>query len=65
MDHDLKIWSLLVERIRDGKKLDIEGVEAIVENLPLDWWALLAPELLTNLLAEDGSLEWLLENPIP
>ena len=65
LDHDLKIWSLLVERIRDGKKLDIEGVEAIVENLPLDWWALLAPELLTNLLAEDGSLEWLLENPIP
>jgi hypothetical protein len=65
LDHDLKIWSLLVERIRDGKQLDIEGVEAIVENLPLDWWALLAPELLTNLLADDGSLEWLLENPIP
>lgn len=64
-NHDLKVWSLLVERIRDRKQLEIEGVEAIVERLPLDWWALLAPELLTNLLAEEDSLDWLFENPIP
>jgi len=65
IDHDLKIWSLLVERIRDGKQLQIEGLEAIVETLPLDWWALLAPELLTNLLSEESSFDWLLDNPIP
>ncbi len=65
MSHDLRIWSLLVERIRDGKQMEIEGVEAIVERLPLDWWALLAPELLTNLLAEEDALVWLFANPIP
>ncbi len=64
-NHDLKIWSLLVERIRDGKQLEIEGVEAIVDRLPLDWWALLAPELLTDLLAEEDAMDWLFENPIP
>ena len=42
IDHDLKIWSLLVERIRDSKQLQIEDLEAIIANLPLDWWALLA-----------------------
>ena len=65
IDHDLRVWCLLVERIRDGKQLEIEGVEAIVERLPLDWWALLAPELLTNLLAEEDAMVWLFENPIP
>ena len=65
IDHDLKIWSLLVERIRDTKQLQIEGLEAIVDTLPLDWWALLAPELLTNLLSEESSFDWLLDNPIP
>jgi hypothetical protein len=40
-------------------------LEAIIANLPLDWWALLAPELLTNLLAEESSLDWLFDNPIP
>ena len=65
IDHDLKIWSLLVERIRDSKQLQIEDLEAIIANLPLDWWALLAPELLTNLLAEESSLDWLFDNPIP
>ena len=64
-DHELKVWSLLVERIRNQKKLEIEEVEAIVETLPMDWWALLAPELLTDLLSEDSTLEWLLINPIP
>lgn len=65
IDHDLKIWSLLVERIRDSKKLQIEELEIIIANLPLDWWALLAPELLTNLLSEESSLDWLFDNPIP
>tara|TARA_B100000945_G_scaffold299880_1_gene280964 strand:- start:11297 stop:13393 length:2097 start_codon:yes stop_codon:yes gene_type:complete len=64
IDHDLKIWSLLVERIRDSKQLQIEDLEVIIANLPLDWWALLAPELLTNLLSEESSLDWLLDNPI-
>ena len=65
IDHDLKIWSLLVERIRDSKKLQIEDLEIIIANLPLDWWALLAPELLTNLLSDESSLDWLFDNPIP
>ena len=65
IDHDLKIWSLLVEIIRDSKKLQIEDLELIIANLPLDWWALLAPELLTNLLSEESSLDWLFDNPIP
>jgi len=65
IDHDLKIWSLLVERIRNSKQLQIEELEAIIANLPLDWWALLAPELLTNLLSEESSLDWLFDNPIP
>ena len=65
IDHDLKIWSLLVERIRDSKKLQIEDLEVIIANLPLDWWALLAPELLTNLLSEESSIDWLFDNPIP
>ena len=65
IDHDLKIWSLLVERIRDSKKLQIEDLEVIIANLPLDWWALLAPELLTNLLSEESSMDWLFDNPIP
>jgi len=64
IDHDLKIWSLLVERIRDSKQLQIEDLEVIIANLPLDWWALLAPELLTNLLSEESSLDWLFDNPI-
>ena len=62
---DLKTWSLLVERILDGKSLEIEGVEAIVETLPLDWWAPLAPELLINLLTPEDGIEWLTENPLP
>ena len=57
IDHDLKIWSSLVERIRDSKQLQIEDLELITANLPLDWWALLAPELLTNLLSEESSLD--------
>tara|TARA_X000000368_G_scaffold243405_1_gene192436 strand:+ start:8538 stop:10979 length:2442 start_codon:yes stop_codon:yes gene_type:complete len=65
IDHDLKIWSLLVERIRNSKQLQIEELEAIIANLPLDWWALLAPELLTNLLSDESSLDWLFDNPIP
>ena len=65
IDHDLKIWSLLVERIRDSKQLQIEDLEVIIANLPLDWWALLAPELLTNLLSEESSMDWLFDNPIP
>jgi len=65
IDHDLKIWSSLVERIRDSKQLQIEDLELITANLPLDWWALLAPELLTNLLSEESSLDWLFDNPIP
>jgi len=64
IDHDLKIWSLLVEKIRDSKQLQIEDLEVIIANLPLDWWALLAPELLTNLLSEESSLDWLFDNPI-
>ena len=65
IDHDIKIWSLLVERIRNSKQLQIEELEAIIANLPLDWWALLAPELLTNLLSDESSLDWLFDNPIP
>ena len=65
IDHDLKIWSLLVERIRNSKQLQIEELEEIIANLPLDWWALLAPELLTNLLSDESSLDWLFDNPIP
>ena len=65
IDHDLKIWSLLVERVRDSKQLQIEDLEVIIANLPLDWWALLAPELLTNLLSEESSMDWLFDNPIP
>ena len=65
IDHDLKIWSLLVERIRHSKQLQIEDLEVIIANLPLDWWALLAPELLTNLLSEESSMDWLFDNPIP
>jgi len=65
IDHDLKIWSLLVERIRNSKQLQIEELEAIIANLPLDWWALLAPELLSNLLSDESSLDWLFDNPIP
>jgi hypothetical protein len=65
IDHDLKIWSLLVERIRDSKQLQIDDLEVIIANLPLDWWALLAPELLTNLLSEESSMDWLFDNPIP
>ena len=65
IDHDLKIWSLLVERIRNSNQLQIEELEAIIANLPLDWWALLAPELLTNLLSDESSLDWLFDNPIP
>ncbi|MEL0213226.1 MAG: hypothetical protein VXA41_02350, partial [Euryarchaeota archaeon] len=64
IDHDLKIWSLLVDRIRNSKQLQIEELEAIIANLPLDWWALLAPELLTNLLSDESSLDWLFDNPI-
>ena len=64
IDHDLKIWSLLVGKIRDSKQLQIEDLEVIIANLPLDWWALLAPELLTNLLSEESSLDWLFDNPI-
>ena len=64
IDHDLKIWSLLVDRIRNSKQLQIEELEAIITNLPLDWWSLLAPELLTNLLSDESSLDWLFDNPI-
>ena len=55
----------MVERIRDSKQLQIEDLEVIIANLPLDWWALLAPELLTNLLSEESSMDWLFDNPIP
>jgi len=64
-EYDLKTWSLLVDRIIDGKKLQFEEVESIMTRLPLDWWAPLAPELLFNLMIDDNSLDWLLENSLP
>ncbi|MDP7658778.1 MAG: hypothetical protein QGF77_02405 [Candidatus Thalassarchaeaceae archaeon] len=64
-DHDLKIWSLLVDRIVGGKMLQIEELEKIVKTLPLDWWAPIAPEVLINILGDEESSNWLLQNPLP
>ncbi len=64
-EHDLKTWSLLVDRIIDGETLQIEGIESILTKLPLEWWAPLAPELLFNLMSDDESVDWLLENSLP
>ena len=64
-EHDLKIWSTLVNHAVENKELTNEEISLIIERLPYDWWAPLSPEILLRLLSEDELTEWTLSNPKP
>lgn len=64
-NHDLKIWSILVSSMFSDKELTNEEINLIIERLPYDWWASLAPEILLKLLSDDELSEWVISNPKP
>jgi hypothetical protein len=63
--HDLRLWSKLVDRMLDDVPLSLDDLERVVEHLPKDWWAPVAPEFLKNILEFDDATDWLIEKSLP
>ena len=62
--HDLHIWASLADRMLDGSKLSSDELRRILK-LPPSWWAPISAEILSDLLDEDDSTEWILANSVP
>ena len=54
-DHDLKIWSSLVNYSIDGRELSKEELNLIIERLPYDWWAPISSDILLKILSDEES----------
>ena len=64
-DHDLKIWSSLVNYSIDGRELSKQELNFIIERLPYDWWASISSDILLKMLSNEESNEWLFSHPHP
>ena len=64
-DHDLKIWSSLVNYSIDGRELSKEELNLIIERLPYDWWAPISSDILLKMLSNEESNDWLFSQPYP
>ena len=64
-DHDLKIWSSLVNYSIDGRELSKEELNLIIERLPYDWWAPISSDILLKILSDEESNDWLFSQPHP
>ena len=63
-EHDLSLWSQLLE-IADGViKVEPTQLSKILIKLPVDWWAGISPGLLLQSL-EGVSHDWLIDSDIP
>ena len=63
-DHDLKIWSSLVNYSIDGRELSKEELNLIIERLPYDWWAPISSDILLKMLSNESN-DWLFSQPYP
>jgi len=63
-ENELRIWSDLVDRVRKPTELEIGQIGAIIKSLPLSWWSAISSDLLFQLLQEDDTTDWLLNNPV-
>ena len=63
-DHDLKIWSSLVNYSIDGRELSKEELNLIIERLPYDWWAPISSDILLKMLSNESN-DWLFSRPYP
>ena len=63
-DHDLKIWSSLVNYSIDGRELSKEELNLIIERLPHDWWAPISSDILLKMLSNESN-DWLFSQPYP
>ena len=64
-DHDLKIWSSLVNYSVDGRELSKEELNLIIERLPYDWWAPISSDILLKMLSDEESNDWLFSQSYP
>tara|TARA_Y100000748_G_scaffold94326_1_gene78741 strand:- start:119 stop:2746 length:2628 start_codon:yes stop_codon:yes gene_type:complete len=64
-DHDLKIWSSLVNYSIDGRELSKEELNLIIERLPYDWWAPISSDILLKILSDEESNDWLFSQAHP
>ena len=63
-ENELRIWSNLVDRASKPSELEIGQIGAIINSLPLSWWSAISSDLLFQLLQEDDTTDWLLNNPV-
>tara|TARA_B110000459_G_C16351019_1_gene376577 strand:- start:166 stop:693 length:528 start_codon:yes stop_codon:yes gene_type:complete len=49
----------------NDKELTNEEINLIIQRLPYDWWASLAPEILLKLLSDDELSEWVISTSKP
>jgi len=63
-ENELRIWSYLVDRASNPSELEIGQIGAILNSLPLSWWSAISSDLLFQLLQEDDTTDWLLNNPV-
>ena len=63
-ENELRIWSDLVDRASKPSELEIRQIGAIINSLPLSWWSAISSDLLFQLLQEDDTTDWLLNNPV-
>ena len=59
VDHELRIWSKLLDWISRKRKPSLEDMRRITKNLPSRWWAPLAEEILCHHLDSNENRDWL------
>jgi len=61
--HDLHTWASLADMMLDDAKTSLDDLERILE-LPPGWWAPVSVKILSELLEDDDSTEWVIANSI-
>ena len=62
--HELRIWASLSKGLIDSSRLSIDELRSVLK-LPPGWWAPISSSILSTILEEDESTDWILSNPIP
>ena len=63
-DNQFQIWSNMLDMILNNKKLNREELGFVLKEMPSDWWAIEAQNLLRNALRDD-KMKWVLKLEIP
>jgi len=59
--HDLHTWASLADMMLDDAETSLDDLEKILE-LPPGWWAPVSVKILSELLEDDDSTDWLIAN---